>query len=176
MLLVVITEYHLSMSVCPAEVLSPILPPCIRRWLGPLKYYFEEGPDGIETVDFHLREKGNTLCLGAWLHRMDMHHNISNLAEDSLDPQHHHQGDLLRFFLGLRNCPITFEEVVKQVIKENLDCLQQEHDKTDKSLRTARAVRTKAKATFQAAHNAYKELTRGRHNRKKAAKKRKKRL
>ena len=155
MLLVVITEYHLSSSVHPAEVLSPVIPPSVREWLGPLKYYVGMGDDGIESLDLRPHERAHTLHLAVWLHRMGMRHYMSSLAEYSLDPQHHHQGDLLRFFLALGNSPVTFE----QVIKENREEAEQEHDEANRSLRATRDAQRTAKALFKEVHEAYKELT-----------------
>ena len=136
-LLVVINEYHLSMTVHAAEVLSPVIPQSIRWYLHPLRYYFGTGPNGIKSLDLHLRERANTLRLGVWLHRVRIRHDISTLAEESLEPQHHHLGELLKFFLAVGNCPISYEDMVEQVVRENLEEMEKEKEDTQRALRAA---------------------------------------
>ena len=132
-------------------------------------------PQGVETTDLHLHETARTLRVAVWLHRLDMFHDFGWVAHDSLNPDHHHEGPLLQFFLNCGNCLGTFKQVVAQTVWENETETREDLNKTREMLANARTSKRDLAQQYQKASDAYKASVHSMQNQKKVSKKRNKR-
>ena len=69
--LCMIAEYHLACATRGSTTNSPILPEAVEQYLPPLVDYARPGGTGLTDVRVH-DHKSSSLCVGVWLHRMDM--------------------------------------------------------------------------------------------------------
>ena len=113
-----IAEYHLTGSARGPSSLSPILPEVATTLLLPIKDYVPriafEG-----TRDARVLDHARTLRVAVWLHRLDMSISGDEMASETLEAWHHHQGPLLDLFLTPMMSNLTFKEVVDHVLYEN---------------------------------------------------------
>ena len=128
-------------------------------------------------MDIREREIALTLRVATLFYRIDMHHDFRRVTPDSLDKEQHYKGDLMQFLLSCRNCPVTFEMVVAQVIWENEKETTEEVRENHTSLKEHRATRKALMNEYKKARAAYEEFNRGQEerNRERARKLRRKR-
>ena len=125
--LCMIAEYHLACITRGSMTTSPILPEAIEQYLPPLVDYVCPGSTGLTDVRVH-DHKTRSLCVGVWLHQMDMTLSWENEALESLVQSRHSKGLLLSYLLAPRTDNLCFEEVVNRVLQEN----HEEHEKARK--------------------------------------------
>ena len=59
--LTMVNEFQLTSSVHHTNLVSPVVPDSLERWLRPLSYYTRQGTGGVESMD--IREREITLTL-----------------------------------------------------------------------------------------------------------------
>ena len=116
--LCMIAEYHLACATRGSMTTSPILPEAVEQYLPPLVDYAHPGGTGLTDVWVH-DHKASSLCVGVWLHRMDMSLSWEKEASESLVQSRHIRGPLLSYLLAPRTGNLCFEEVVSRVLQEN---------------------------------------------------------
>ena len=116
--LCMIAEYHLACATRGSTTLSPILPEAVEQYLPPLVDYAHPGGIGITDVRV-CDHKSHNLCVGVWLHRVDMSLSWEREALESLVQSRHDRGHLLSYLLAPRTGNLHFEEVVSRVLQEN---------------------------------------------------------
>ena len=175
--LTMVNEYQLTSSVHHANLVSPIVPDSLERQLRPLSYYTREGTGGVKSMDIREYEIALTLRVTTLFHWIDMRHDFGRVAPDSLDKEQHYEGDLLWFLLSCRNCPVTFDMVVAQVVWENEKEMTEEAAENCASSIEHRATRKALLNEYKKACAAYDEFNQGRegHNKERAWKLRRKR-
>ena len=129
--LCMIVEYHLACATRGSITTSPILPEAVEPYLPPLVDYTHPGGAGITDVRVH-DHKARSLCIGVWLHRMDMSLSWEKEALESLVQSRHSRGLLLSYFLAPRTGNLHFEEVISRVLQENWE----EHEKAKDKFRS----------------------------------------
>ena len=125
--LCMIAEYHLACTTRGSTTTSPILPEAIEQYLPPLVDYVCPDSTGLTDVRVH-DYKARSLCVGVWLHRMDMTLSWEKKASESLVQSRHSKGLLLSYLLAPRTGNLRFEEVVNRVLQEN----HEEHKRAKK--------------------------------------------
>ena len=116
--LCMIAKYHLTCATRGSTTTSPILPKAVEQYLPPLVDYACPGSTGL--TDVRVRDhKARSLCVGVWLHRMDMSLSWEKEASESLVQLRHSKGLLLSYLLAPRTGNLRFEEVVSRVLQEN---------------------------------------------------------
>ena len=63
-----VNEFQLTSLVHHANLVSPIVPDSLERWLRPLSYYRRQGTGGIESTDIREREITLTLRVATLFH------------------------------------------------------------------------------------------------------------
>ena len=116
--LCVIAEYHLACATRGSTTMSPILPEAVEQYLPPLEDYTRPGGTGITNVRVH-DHKSHSLCVGVWLHQVDMFLSWEREASESLVQSRHVRGPLLSYLLAPGMGNLCFEKVVARVIQEN---------------------------------------------------------
>ena len=116
--LCMIAKYHLACATRGSMTTSPILPEAVEQYLPPLVDYARPGSTGLTDVRVH-NHKASSLCVGVWLHRMDMSLSCEKEASESLVQSRHIRGPLLSYLLAPRTSNFGFEEVVSRVLQEN---------------------------------------------------------
>ena len=104
-----------------------------------------------------------------------MYHDFGRVAPDSINKEHHHEGELLWLFLSCGNNPVTFKQVVAQVVWENEKETNEEFAKNWDSLADHRASQKTLLEQYKQACDAYTEFTRGQYNKAKASRLKRKR-
>ena len=131
--LCMIAEYHLACTTRGSMTTSPILPEAIEQYLSPLVDYISPDSTGLTDVRVH-DHKARSLCVGVWLHRMDMTLSWEKEALESLVQSRHSKGLLLSYLLAPGTGILCFEEVVNIVLQENHEELKRAKKKTMSSL------------------------------------------
>ena len=116
--LCMIAEYYLACATRGSMTSSPILPEAVEQYLPLLVDYTHPSGTGITNVRVH-NHKACSLCVGVWLHQVDMTHSWEKEASESLVQSRHIKGLLLRYLLAPGTCNLCFEEVVNRVLQEN---------------------------------------------------------
>ena len=116
--LCMIAEYHLACATRGSTTTSPILPKAVEQYLPPLVDYTHPGSTGLTDVRVH-DHKVSSLCVGVWLHQMDMSLSWEKEALESLVQSRHIRGPLLSYLLAPGTSNLHFEEVVSRVLQEN---------------------------------------------------------
>ena len=116
--LCMIAEYHLACATRGSMTTSPILPKAVEQYLPLLVDYTHPGGTGLTDV-WVSDHKASSLCVGVWLHRMDMSLSWEREASESLVQSRHVRGPLLSYLLVPRTGNLHFEEVVSRVLQEN---------------------------------------------------------
>ena len=89
--LCMIAEYYLACVTRGSTTTSPILPEAIEQYLPPLVDYAR--PVGIGITDVRVHDhKSCSLCVGAWLHQVDMSLSWEREASESLVQSRHDRG------------------------------------------------------------------------------------
>ena len=132
--LCMITEYHLACVTRGSPVICPILPGELEEHLPPLAGYLPP-EDCTGTTDVRVRDNwARTLRMAVWCHHLDMAVSDPNSSR-SLIRARHQMGVLLAYFLGPRTAwRLTFEDVVTQVLQENRQQLDTQHNEAATSL------------------------------------------
>ena len=117
-ILCMIAEYHLACVTRGSMTISPILPEAVEQYLPPLVDYGHPGGTGLTDVWVH-DHKSSSLCVGVWLHQMDLSLSWEREASESLVQSRHIRGPLLSYLLAPRTGNLYFEEVVSRVLQEN---------------------------------------------------------
>ena len=92
--LCMIAEYHLTCVARGPAMTSPILPQEMEMYLPPLADY--HCPDNSSVMDVRVRDhKARSLCVGVWLHRIDMELSGEREASGSWIQSRHCRGLLL---------------------------------------------------------------------------------
>ena len=125
--LCMMAEYHLACTTRGSMTTSPILPEAIEQYLPPLVDYVCPDSTGLADVRVH-DHKARSLCVGVWLHRMDMTLSWEKEASESLVQLRHSKGLLLSYLLAPRTGNLCFEEVVNRVLQE----IHEEHRRAKK--------------------------------------------
>ena len=125
--LCMITEYHLACITRGSMTASPILPKAIEQYLPPLVDYIHPDSTGLTDVRVH-DHKARSLCVGVWLHQMDMTLSWEKEALESLVQLRHSKGLLLNYLLAPGTGNLCFDEVVNRVLQEN----HEEHERARK--------------------------------------------
>ena len=113
-----IAEYHLACATRGSTTTSPILPEAVEQYLPLLVDYACPGSTGLTDL-WVCNHKASSLCVGVWLHRMDMSLSCEKEASESLVQSRHIKGPLLSYLLAPRTGNLRFEEVVSRVLQEN---------------------------------------------------------
>ena len=113
-----IAEYHLACATRGSTTTSPISPKAVKQYLPPLVDYAHPGGTGLTDVRV-CDHKSSSLCVGVWLHRMDMSLSWEREASESLVQPRHIRGPLLSYLLAPGTSNLRFEEVVSRVLQEN---------------------------------------------------------
>ena len=116
--LCMIAEYHLACATRGSTTTSPILPEAVEQYLPLLVGYTCPGGTGLTDVRVY-DHKSSSLCVGVWLHRMDMSLSWEREASESLVQSRHIRCPLLSYLLAPRTSNLRFEEVVSRVLQEN---------------------------------------------------------
>ena len=116
--LCMIAEYHLACATMGSMTTSPILPKAVEQYLPPLVDYACAGGTGLTDVRVH-DHKSRSLCVGVWLHRVDMSLSWEREALESLVQLRHDRGSLLSYIIAPRTGNLRFEEVLSRVLQEN---------------------------------------------------------
>ena len=130
--LFMIAKYHLACATRGSTTMSPILPEAVEQYLPPLVDYTNPGGTGITDVQVH-NHKSRSLCVGVWLHRVDMSLSWEREASESLVQSRHDRGHLLSYLLAPRTGNLCFEEVVSRVLQENWET----HERVKERFRSA---------------------------------------
>ena len=130
--LYVIAEYHLACATRGSTTTSPILPEAVEQYLPPLVDYARPGGTGLTDVRV-CDHKAISLCVGMWLHRMDMSLSWEKEASESLVQSRHSKGLLLSYLLAPGTGNLCFEEVVSRVLQEN----REEHERVKERFRSS---------------------------------------
>ena len=117
--LCMIAEYHLACATRGSMTTSPILSEAVEQYLPPLVDYAHPGSTGLTDVRVH-DHKARSLCVGVWVHRMDMSLSWEKEALESLVQSRHSKGLLLSYLLAPRTGNLHFEEVVNRVLRRAL--------------------------------------------------------
>ena len=120
--LCMIAKYHLACATRGPMTTSPIIPEAVEPYLPPLVDYACPGGTGLTDVRVH-DHKANSLCVGVWLHRMDM----------ALSWEKHIKGPLLSYLLAPGTSNLCFEEVVNRFLQENW----KEHERVKEKFRSS---------------------------------------
>ena len=80
--LCMIAKYHLACATRGSTTMSPILPEAVEQYLPPLADYARPGGTGLTDVRVH-DHKSRSLCVGVWLHRVDMSLSWEREASES---------------------------------------------------------------------------------------------
>ena len=83
-----IAEYHLACATRGSTTTSPIIPETVEQYLSLLVDYTHPGGTGLTDVRVH-DHKAHSLCVGVWLHRMDMTLSWEREASESLVQSRH---------------------------------------------------------------------------------------
>ena len=130
--LCMIAEYHLACATRGSMTTSPILPKAVEQYLPPLVDYTYPGSTGL--TDVRVRDhKARSLCVGVWLHQVDMSLSWEKEASESLVQLRHSKGLLLSYLLAPGTGNLSFEEVVSRVLQEN----QEEHERAKEKFRSS---------------------------------------
>ena len=127
-----IAKYHLACATRGSTTTSPILPEAVEQYLPPLVDYTRPGGTGLTDVRVH-DHKARSLCVGVWLHQMDMSLSWEKEASESLVQLRHSKGLLLSYLLAPRTGSLHFEEVVSRVLQENWE----EHERVKEKFRSS---------------------------------------
>ena len=111
--LCMIAEYHLACAIRGSMTTSPILPKAIEQYLPPLADYVCLDSPGLTDVRVH-DHKARSLCVGVWLHQMNMTLSWEKEASESLVQLRHSKGLLLSYLLAPGTGNLHFEEVLTQ--------------------------------------------------------------
>ena len=130
--LCMIAEYHLACASKGSMTTSPILPEAVQQYLSPLENYAHPGGAGLTDVRVH-DHKARSLCVGVWLHQMDMSLSWEKEASESLVQSKHSKGLLLSYLLAPGTGNLCFEEVVNRVLQENWE----EHERAKEKFRSS---------------------------------------
>ena len=131
--LCMIAEYHLACTTRGSTTTSPILPQAIEQYLPPLVDYVCPDSTGLTDMRVH-DQKARNLCVGVWLHRMDMTLSWEKEALESLVQSRHSKGLLVSYLLAPRTGNLHFEEVVNRVLQENHEEHKRAKEKSVSSL------------------------------------------
>ena len=86
--LCMIAWYHLACATMGSTTTSPILPKAVEQYLPPLVDYARPGGTGL--TDVRVRDhKSHSLCIGVWLHQVDMSLSWEREASESLVQSRH---------------------------------------------------------------------------------------
>ena len=129
--LFMIAEYHLACTIRGSTTTNPILPEAIEQYLPPVVDYICPDSTGLPDVRVH-DHKARSLCVGVWLHRMDMTLSWEKEASELLVQLRHSKGLLLSYLLAPGTGNLRFEEVVNKVLQENWE----EHKKAKEKFRS----------------------------------------
>ena len=129
--LCMIAECHLACATRGFMTTSPILPKAVEQYLPPLVDYAHPGSTGLTDMRAH-DHKARSLCVGVWLHQMDMSLSWEKEASESLVQLRHSKGLLLSYLLAPRTGNLRFEEVVSRVLQENWE----EHERAKEKFRS----------------------------------------
>ena len=116
--LCMIAEYQLACAIRGSTTTSPILPEAIEQYLPPLADYVCQDNPGLTDVRVS-DHKARSLCIGVWLHRMDMTLSWEREASESLVQLRCSKGLLLSYLLAPGTDNLCFEEVVNRVLHKN---------------------------------------------------------
>ena len=130
--LCMIAEYHLACTIWGLTTTSPTLPKAVEPYLPPVADYACSDNTGIMDVRVH-DHKARSLCVGVWLHRMDMTLSWEREASESLVQLRHSKGLLLSYLLAPGTGNLRFKEVVNRVLQENWE----EHKKAKEKCRSS---------------------------------------
>ena len=131
--LCMIGEYHLACTIKGSMTTSPILPEAIEQYLPPLVDYVCPDSTGLTDVRVH-DHKARSLCVGVWLHLMDMTLSWEKEASESLVQSMHSKGFLVSYILASGTGNLHFEEVVNRVLQENHEEHKRAKEKSMSSL------------------------------------------
>ena len=131
--LCMIAEYHLACITRGSTTTSLILPEAIEQYLPPLVDYVCPDSTGLTDVRVH-DHKARSLCVGVWLHRMDMTLSWEKEASESLVQSRYSKGLLLSYLLAPGTGNLHFEEVVNRVLQENHEERERTRKKSVSSL------------------------------------------
>ena len=134
--LCMIAEYHLACATMGFTTTSPILPKAVEQYLPPVVDYAHPGGTGLTDVRVH-DHKSHSLCIGVWLHRVDMSLSWEREALESLVQLRHVRGPLLSYLLAPGTGNLHFEEVVTQVIQENWETHERVKERFRSSLNSS---------------------------------------
>ena len=126
-----IAEYHLACATRGSTTTSPIVPKAVEQYLPLLVDYARPGSTGLTDVQVH-DHKASSLCVGVWLHRMDMSLSWEREASESLVQLRHVRGLLLSYLLAPGTGNLPSEEVVSRVLQENCE----KHERAKKRFRS----------------------------------------
>ena len=140
--LCMIAEYHLACATRGSMTTSPILPKAVEQYLPPLEDYTHPGGTGLTDVRVCDR-KASSLCVGVWLHRMDMSLSWEKEASESLVQLRHIKGPLLSYLLAPGTSNLHFEEVVSRVLQENWEKHERAKERFMSSLNSSRCRQTR---------------------------------
>ena len=135
--LCMIAKYHLACATRGSMTTSPILPEAVEQYLPPLVYYARPGGTDLTDVWVH-DHKSSSLCVGVWLHQMDMSLSWEREASESLVQSRHIRGPLLSYLLAPRTGNLCFEEVVSRVLQENWEKHERVKEQFRSSLNSSR--------------------------------------
>ena len=130
--LCMIAEYHLTCATMGSTTTSPILPEAVEQYLPPLVDYTRPGSTGLTDVRV-CDHKSSSLCVGVWLHRMDMSLSWERKASESLVQLRHVRGPLLSYLLAPGTGNLRFKEAVIRVLQENWE----KHERTKERFRSS---------------------------------------
>ena len=116
--LYMIAKYHLACATRGSTTTSPIVPEAVEQYLPLLVDYAHLGGTDLTDVRVH-DHKASSLCVGVWLHRMDMSLSWEREVSESLVQSRHVRGLLLSYLLAPGTGNLRFEEVVSRVLQEN---------------------------------------------------------
>ena len=133
--LCMIAEYHLACATRGSTTISPILPEAVEQHLPLLVDYAHLGSTGL--TDVRVRDhNASSLCVGVWLHRVDMTLSWEE-ASESLVQSRHVKGPLLSYLLAPGTGNLCFEEVVSRVLQENWEKHERAKEKFRSSLNSS---------------------------------------
>ena len=140
--LCMIAEYHLACASMGSTTTSPISPEAVEQYLPPLVDYTCPGSTGLTDVRV-CDHKSHSLCIGVWLHRMDMSLSWEREASESLVQLRHVRGPLLSYLLAPRTGNLCFEEVVTRVLQENWEKHERVKERFRSSLNSSHCQQTR---------------------------------
>ena len=130
--LCMIAKYHLACATRGSTTTSPILPEAVEQYLPSLVDYTHPGGTGLTNVRVG-DHKARSLCVGVWLHRVDMSLSWEKEASESLVQSRHSKGLLLSYLLAPGTGNLRFEEVISRVLQENWE----EHERVKEKFRSS---------------------------------------